>query len=54
VVAAAGLDLSELRADGWVFDMGAAGQESWYKFYSYLGQFLAVVVFSHTPLLTFG
>jgi sulfate permease, SulP family len=38
VVAAAGLDLAALRASRWVFDMGTASQNSWYEFYSYLGQ----------------
>jgi sulfate permease, SulP family len=37
VVAAASLDLASLRANGWIFDTGSAGQESWYKFYSYFG-----------------
>jgi SulP family sulfate permease len=40
VVAAARLDLADLRESGWVFDMaaGAGGsKESWYKFYGYYG-----------------
>lgn len=35
VVAAARLNLSELRHTGWIFDMGASAHEPWYKFYSY-------------------
>ncbi|KAJ7675474.1 sulfate transporter family-domain-containing protein [Mycena rosella] len=36
VVAAARLDLGDLRESGWVFDMAAGGtKESWYKFYQY-------------------
>lgn len=34
VVAAAHLDISILRREGWVFDMGGSS-EPWYKFYSY-------------------
>ncbi|KAJ7485150.1 sulfate transporter family-domain-containing protein [Mycena galericulata] len=36
VVAAAQLNIDDLRDSGWVFDMAAgAKQESWYKFYEY-------------------
>jgi len=35
VVAAAGIDLWELRRSGWLFDMGTRESEAWYKFYSY-------------------
>ncbi|KAJ7641494.1 sulfate transporter family-domain-containing protein [Roridomyces roridus] len=36
VVAAAQLDIADLRAGGWVFDIAASGsEESWYKFYTY-------------------
>ncbi|KAF8896905.1 sulfate anion transporter [Gymnopilus junonius] len=35
VVFAAGLDLEGLRKTGWIFDMGAAAHEPWYKFWSY-------------------
>ncbi|OCH91545.1 hypothetical protein OBBRIDRAFT_728492 [Obba rivulosa] len=34
VIAAAHLDLRELRRDGWVFEMGTS-HEPWYHFYSY-------------------
>lgn len=38
VVAAAQLNLGDLRESGWVFDMAAGGsKESWYKFYQYYG-----------------
>ncbi|KAJ7747683.1 sulfate transporter family-domain-containing protein [Mycena maculata] len=36
VVAAAQLNIADLRESGWIFDMAAGGkQESWYKFYQY-------------------
>ncbi|KAJ7471937.1 sulfate transporter family-domain-containing protein [Mycena latifolia] len=36
VVAAARLDIADLRDNGWVFDMADKGtEESWYKFYQY-------------------
>ncbi|KAJ6632540.1 sulfate transporter family-domain-containing protein [Mycena sp. CBHHK59/15] len=36
IVAAAQLNIADLRDSGWVFDMVAGGkQESWYKFYQY-------------------
>jgi len=35
IVTAAKLDLSELRTSGWLFDMGSAAHEPWYKFYTY-------------------
>ncbi|KAF9039031.1 sulfate anion transporter [Panaeolus papilionaceus] len=35
VVAAAHLNLGELRTAGWLFDIGDSAQEPWYKFYSY-------------------
>lgn len=37
VVAAARLDIPTLRRTGWLFDMGDAAEEKWYKFYSYYG-----------------
>jgi SulP family sulfate permease len=37
VIGAAGLDLGKLRDDGWLFNLGSASQESWYKFYTYFG-----------------
>lgn len=37
VVAAAGLDLTMLRREGWIFDMGGSS-ESWFKFYSYFSK----------------
>lgn len=39
IVVAAGWDLGTLRKDGWVFDLGGRDEESWYKFYSYYGQY---------------
>lgn len=42
VVAAAGLDISTLRHDGWIFDMGGSS-ESWYKFYSYFSTFIYIL-----------
>jgi hypothetical protein len=41
VVLAGRMDLAHLREDGWVFDMGPAGHEPWYKFYSFLGKCFA-------------
>lgn len=35
VVAAAQLNLGQLRQSGWLFDMGNAEDEHWYEFYSY-------------------
>jgi SulP family sulfate permease len=35
VVAAAGLNLTDLRQSRWVFDMGSSAREPWFKFYSY-------------------
>ncbi|RDB21774.1 Uncharacterized protein C24H6.11c [Hypsizygus marmoreus] len=35
VVAASQIKLWDLRREGWLFDMGTAESESWYKFYSY-------------------
>lgn len=43
VVAAAQLNLGDLRSDGWLFDMGSGGQDTWYKFYTYLGASLSQV-----------
>lgn len=37
VVAAAQLNLEDLRRDGWVFEM-IGGHEAWYRFYSYFGR----------------
>lgn len=37
VVTVAGLSLDDLRKHGWLFDLGGASQEAWYKMYSYLG-----------------
>lgn len=37
VVAALGINISILRRDGWVFDMGASSQP-WYTFYSYFSE----------------
>lgn len=39
IIAAAQLDLGMLREQGWVFDMANGDHESWYKFYSYFGEF---------------
>lgn len=39
VVTAAGIDISTLRHDGWVFDMGASSQP-WYTFYTYFSESL--------------
>jgi sulfate permease, SulP family len=36
-VAAAQLKLGNLRESGWLFDLGSAGEDPWYKFYSYFG-----------------
>lgn len=42
IVAAAGLDLGELRRDDWLFDLGSTSQARWYEFYSYLGMIRAL------------
>jgi SulP family sulfate permease len=40
VVAAAQLNIADLRDSGWVFEMvGGGKEEHWYKFYSYYGAF---------------
>lgn len=41
IVAAARVDLWDLRHSGWIFDMGTGEHEAWYKFYSYFGTFFA-------------
>ena len=38
VVAAAQLNLGELRKKDWLFDMGDSTEETWTRFYSYLGK----------------
>lgn len=35
VVFSARLNLNDLRTAGWIFDMGSAAHEPWYKFYTY-------------------
>lgn len=50
-VAAAQLNLTDLRNDGWLFDMGT-DKEPWYKFYSYISALHASSIF--VPLLTYG
>ena len=35
VVAAAQLNLAQLRQSGWLFDMGNAEDKRWYEFYTY-------------------
>ncbi|KAJ3551621.1 hypothetical protein NP233_g13047 [Leucocoprinus birnbaumii] len=35
IVGAASLDLGHLRDGGWLFNLGRASSESWYKFYTY-------------------
>lgn len=39
IVAAARVDLWDLRHSGWIFDIGTGEHEAWYKFYSYFGTF---------------
>jgi hypothetical protein len=38
VVAAAQLNLGELRKKDWLFDMGDSTEETWTRYYSYLGK----------------
>jgi hypothetical protein len=38
IVAAAQLNLGVLREEGWLFNIKNGEKESWYKFYSYLGE----------------
>lgn len=41
VVLGARLDLTKLRENGWLFDIGAeGGREPWWKFYTYYGECL--------------
>jgi len=35
IVAAGRFNLSELRDQGWLFDVGESGEQAWYTFYSY-------------------
>lgn len=53
VVAAAQLNMGDLRAKGWLFDMGSSGEdESWYTFYSYYGVSLSPYTHSsHSSIL---
>jgi hypothetical protein len=51
IVAAAQLNLADLRDDGWIFDMGT-DKEPWYRFYSYISTLHASPIF--VPLLTYG
>ena len=50
-VAAAQLNLTDLRDDGWLFDMGT-DEEPWYKFYSYISALHSSSIF--VPSLTYG
>jgi len=51
IVAAAQLSLSDLRDDGWIFDMGT-DKEPWYTFYSYISALHASSIFDLS--LTYG
>lgn len=52
VVAAARLDLGNLRDDGWLFDISSGADDTWYKFYTYLGpQLSPFFTFSSLPFL---
>jgi hypothetical protein len=54
IVAAARLNLGDLRRQGWIFDMGNSGQESWTDVYSYFGVLFVFlfIYFSDRDLLS--
>jgi len=41
IVAAASLNLDNLRKEGWLFESAQGTGEKWYEFYSYYGEYTA-------------
>lgn len=59
IVAVGQFDLGNLRQQGWLFDlgMGTGGHQSWYKFYSYLGEHgftPALLMFKYVAAIDFN